>query len=620
MENSSARKGRIIVATALVSVIVLFAFFLKDIMIPFIRLEIANDLDGASELLRSRGILGFLSVTLVEALQMVVIFIPAEFIQISSGLSYPFPVALVLCDLGVCLGATIIFVLVRIFHVSNSAYEKRRGKIDRFSEAAHARNTVFLIYLLFFMPMIPFGAICYYGSGTKLKYRRYILTVATGVIPSIVVSNLMGAAGKAFIVNSLPFWLLVLIIIFLAAVLFAVIWIFIKRIYLKGSSGTPDSPVVYLIVAIARLLHGSLRRLKIDDSLLAKADVPYIMLVNHESFFDFLYTAKLAHPKNPAFMINEYYCTRPVLRRVCRETGFISKKLFVSEMKPVMEMMRTVRKGYPMVLFPEGRLSPDGRTNPILNGGALYKRLDADIVLVKINGAYFSNPKWRNRRYRSAVTIKVERVLKKDEIRGMEAAELDGIIAGTLYNDASENVITKYPQRDKAKGLENLLYRCVDCGELYTTKGTGNELVCTRCKCRHTIDENYHFTDETQSIPRYYDMIKELEEPELDTFRLQTKVHTTVFASGTGKKRKETGECTLTPEGFAYRSDNGSSFTVPMDDMSALAFSCGQEFELYSKGDLYYFYPDENRAQCARWALLVDMINERKRNRTHEES
>ena len=60
MENSSARKGRIIVATALVSVIVLFAFFLKDIMIPFIRLEIANDLDGASELLRSRGILGFL--------------------------------------------------------------------------------------------------------------------------------------------------------------------------------------------------------------------------------------------------------------------------------------------------------------------------------------------------------------------------------------------------------------------------------------------------------------------------------------------------------------------------------------------------------------------------------
>ena len=163
-------------------------------------------------------------------------------------------------------------------------------------------------------------------------------------------------------------------------------------------------------------------------------------------------------------------------------------------------------------------------------------------------------------------------------------------------------------------------HRCVDCGELYTTRGIGNELVCTQCSSRHAIDTSYRFTDDTKSIPRYYDMIKELEEPELDTFRLQTRVHTTVFASGTGKKRKETGECTLTPEGFAYRSDNGSSFTVPMKDMSALAFSCGQEFELYSKGDLYYFYPDENRAQCARWALLVDMINERKRNRTHEES
>ena len=51
---------------------------------------------------------------LVEALQEVVVFIPAEFIQISSGLSYPFYIALLLCDLGACLGATIIYVLVNL--------------------------------------------------------------------------------------------------------------------------------------------------------------------------------------------------------------------------------------------------------------------------------------------------------------------------------------------------------------------------------------------------------------------------------------------------------------------------------------------------------------------------
>ena len=88
--------GPVAVALIVIAVIALFSFFLIDIMIPFIRLQSANDVAGASELLKERGWKGFLAVSLVEALQMLVVFIPAEFIQISSGLSYPFPIALAL--------------------------------------------------------------------------------------------------------------------------------------------------------------------------------------------------------------------------------------------------------------------------------------------------------------------------------------------------------------------------------------------------------------------------------------------------------------------------------------------------------------------------------------------
>ena len=618
MEESSSKKGRIVVAFAFVSVITLFALFLKDIMIPFIRLEIANDLDGASELLRSRGVLGFLSVTLVEALQMVVVFIPAEFIQISSGLSYPFPVALLLCNLGVCLGATIIFILVRFFHISTSAYEKRRVKIDRLSAATHDRNTVFLLYLLFFMPLVPFGAICYYGSGTKLRYRRYILTVATGVIPSIVVSNLMGTAGKAFIVNDLPFWLLVLIIVVLAAILFMIVWIFIRRFYLKGTEGTPDSPVYQLVFFITRLWHGSLRRVKVNDKLMQDINAPYVMLSNHESFFDFLYLSKLPHPRNPNFLINEYYCTRPVLKRMARSAGFVSKKLFVTETRPALGMFRTIRSGYPLILFPEGRLSPDGRSNPCLPGGAFYRKLGCPLVLTRIDGAYLANPKWRKRRFKTPVTVTVEKVLTKEELRDMTAEEIDRLVEKTLYNDASATRTGHYIQPDKAKGLENILYRCVDCGELYTTRGIGNELVCTSCGSRHAIDRHYRFTDRTESIPHCYDLIKELEKPGLETFHLQTKVHTRIYGADGGPVRKERGECTLTPQGFRYVSESGRECFRAMEEMPALAFSCGQEFELYFDGELHYFYPDENRQQTARWALLVDMIQERKKRNEEE--
>ena len=137
----------------LAAILALFFFFLRGIMIPYIRMELHNDLDGAQELLRSKGIFGFLAVILVEALQMVVVFIPAEFIQISAGLSYPFWLALILCDIGVCLGGTIIFILTRNFHYHSQAFERRRQKIDRISLATHQRNTVIFMILLFFMPI-----------------------------------------------------------------------------------------------------------------------------------------------------------------------------------------------------------------------------------------------------------------------------------------------------------------------------------------------------------------------------------------------------------------------------------------------------------------------------------
>ena len=128
---------RIIILASLIAAVGLFVLFLSDILIPFIRMELANDIDGAKELLASRGVLGFLSVVLVEALQMVVVFIPAEFIQISSGLSYPFYIALLLCDLGVCVGATIIYVLVTLFRFSSNAYERNEKKIEKLAAMTH---------------------------------------------------------------------------------------------------------------------------------------------------------------------------------------------------------------------------------------------------------------------------------------------------------------------------------------------------------------------------------------------------------------------------------------------------------------------------------------------------
>ena len=614
-DKKELRTERLLMLAALAAVLVLLGFFLKDILVPFIRMELHNDFDGAKALLREKGLLGCLTVSLVEALQMVVIFIPAEFIQISSGLSYPFYVALPLCDLGVCLGATIIFVLVRTFRLSNPAFEKRRRALDRISEQAHARSVTLILYLLFFMPIIPFGAICYYGSGTKLSYGRYIRTVATGVIPSIVVSNLMGAAGRAFLVNDLPFWLLVLVIVLLAAGLFVLIFFFLDRMAFKDSDGTPDSLMYAITFFIVRLWRGKRQRVTLEEERLREAEPPYLLLANHESFYDFYYLSQLDHPKNPTYLVNEYYTTRPILRMLTRKGGILSKKLFTPDMAAPLGIARALREGWPVIVFPEGRLSPDGRSNPIVEpGGRFYKKLGVPLVLVRIRGAYFAAPKWRRRSYRAPVRVTVERVIGREELAATPAQALDAIVSETLRGDASEEVFARFPQRDKAKGLENLLYRCPDCGALYTTETRGCVLRCTACGAAHRLGEDYRFTDGAGSIGECYARIADMERAGLDALDLRAAVETRIFDAGGGKTRRERGQCRLTPEGFTYRSERGEVF-VPIAKLPALAFSCGAEFELYLEGELHYFYPLENRRQVARWALAADLLARREREK-----
>ncbi len=608
-----SRRGERIAAVAILAVILLlFTVFLKNVLLPLIRLELRHDLAGARQLLAEEGAAGAMSVVLIEALQMLVVFIPAEFIQISSALSYPVWLSVPLCDLGVCLGASIIFLLVRRFRLSSSAFEKSRGRIERLSSELHERNTILLLFLLFFMPLVPFGAICYFGAGTQLPYRKYILTVAAGVLPSILVSNLMGAAGTAFLVNNLPLWQLVLAILALAALLFALILVFIRFVCFKGREGTPDSMMYAFIFFLVRLWLGRRQRVEIDDAALRELEPPYILLSNHESFEDFYYISQMAHPRNPSYLVNEYYCTRPVLRHMAKRGGILSKKLFTPDMAAPLGILRTVRRGYPVVIFPEGRLSPDGRSNPIVeSGAALYRRMKAPLVLLRIDGAYWAHPKWRKKSFRSDIRLSVRRVLKPEELAAMTDAQLDELLRAELYNDASDHP-GFYPQKNKAVGLEGLLYRCADCGALYDTEGVGNELRCRACGKRHRLDEHYRFTDAPGTIGRYYDAIRELEARELDTLSLRAAVKTKIFGADGGPVRWEKGECTLDAEAFRYRSEK-EDFTIPTEKLPALAFSCGEEFELYHEGELHYFYPLEQPRQAARWALAVDLMAEKRK-------
>lgn len=379
-------------------------------------------------------------------------------------------------------------------------------------------------------------------------------------------------------------------------------------------------PFVYklLFCVLVRLVFGRRPKPQYILNDFDKVEGPYIFLSNHESFNDFYYLFQFPHKKKPVYVVNKYYCTMPILKSINRKTCMIPKKLFCDDMVTPVRILRTLRNGTPVIIYPEGRLSIDGRTNRIAEpGGSFYKRLGVDIVLVRVNGAFYEKPKWRSRRYRTPVTVTVEKVIKRDQAAAMSAEELNEVIISAIRNDSTDKLLCKYPQKDKADGLHNILYRCYSCDSLYTTSSKGNTITCSKCGSTFTLNEDYRFNEEPFTMAAWYDHMTEVEKRDLRNIELEADVTSVIFSTE-GKKRRERGKCRLTYDEFSYVSEN-ESFTYTTGQLKAMAFSSGQEFEMYHNDEMHYFYPDENKAQVARWAHIVDIIKSEQEQQQHEE-
>ena len=378
----------------------------------------------------------------------------------------------------------------------------------------------------------------------------------------------------------------------------------------KKNDKTPGSPLYSVFFWLLRIYFFRIKKPEYDISLLSEVKQPCIILANHESYYDFYYVWQIFKKYRPNVLINEYYSRLPFLRLFALHCGALSKKMYTKEMSTGIKILRMLKKGYPIILFPEGRLSPDGRTPRIAESGAgLYRRLNYDLALVGIEGAYNAHPKWRKRYYPTKVKVGVKRVIHPDELKRMKDGELEEIIINTLQNDASQFKYEKYNQKDKAEGLEGILFRCAFCKTKYKMLGKGNEFCCEACGKKLTFDSNYHFTEWPFSISGYYDAIYDAEKEELDKTTLCMEVTLKVFGENGHIIKKEDGECRMNKDTFTYHSAD-EEFDVSIKEFDGMAFSCKKEIEFYRGENLYFFYPKKDKVQVAEWAMFIDLCKD----------
>ncbi len=176
------------------------------------------------EIIQNTGIFGSLVLILIQTLQVVVAFIPGEFVEIICGAMFGYFLGLIICIIGLNLGTMVIFGLVKWLGKPFVRENVKESKM-KFKLPSDPNRLLVIMFFIFLLPGIPKDMLIYPVPLTKVKMYKFMIVSTIARIPSIISSTIIGS-------SILEGNYLTSIIVFVSCLLVALLGlIFNKQIY-----------------------------------------------------------------------------------------------------------------------------------------------------------------------------------------------------------------------------------------------------------------------------------------------------------------------------------------------------------------------------------------------------
>lgn len=572
--------------------------------------------DAAQDRLHDMGMRGYITVSVLAMLQVILTFLPAEPVQVLAGLAFGFPAGLLLCSIGVVAGNTVIFFLFKKYSYGLRAYLDKKFEFD-LDEYIPLRRLTVIIFVLYFLPAIPYGIICLFAAMMGMKFPRYIITTVLGSIPSIMIGVGLGHVAMHSSALVSVFVLLALLSLLTPILVYRDALIEKLNAYMKKQKEPHTSKVevrayskykLTFLYVCSRILF-FFRGVKVKYvRTVKKPERPCIVLVNHGAFGDFAYAGSLLRRYSPSFIVARMYFFRRDLKRIVTSVGCFPKSMFTLDIESAKNCLRVLRDGRILAMMPEARLSTAGEFEDIQpETFSFLKKMNVPVYIVKIGGDYLASPKWGNGMRRGAlVEAELYQLLSGEELASLSVEEIEKRVTDALsydefkWLDAHPKV--KYRTKRLAEGLENILTLCPACGEKYTVRTEKRRVYCSACgmethlDSRYAFDKDFHF----RNFKEWYHAQVATYKATLDAdpdFRLTSRV-TLKHASIDGKTLLRTageGVCTLDRSGLLYEgTEDGVNISkhFPIEKIYRLLFGAGENFEVYEGKEIWYFAPE----------------------------
>ncbi|MBE6612442.1 MAG: TVP38/TMEM64 family protein [Ruminococcaceae bacterium] len=143
--------------------------------------------------IESLGVWGIVVMLLLQITQIVAAVIPGEPLELIMGLMYGTAGGLAMTLIGIAVGQTLVFFLIKQFGIG---FAKKFVNVEKFTELKFLKNEAnrdSLIFLLFFIPGTPKDVLTYFAPFTGIPFPRFILLSTFARIPSVITSTWAGA-------------------------------------------------------------------------------------------------------------------------------------------------------------------------------------------------------------------------------------------------------------------------------------------------------------------------------------------------------------------------------------------------------------------------------------------
>lgn len=237
------------------------------------------------------------------------------------------------------------------------------------------------------------------------------------------------------------------------------------------------------------------------DAEVYRGKGPYLVMSNHNAELDPLLVA-CSFPEPLYFVASEHIMRKGKVSDFLRwSTNIITRQKGGSASSTVRNIVRNIKDGSCVCLYPEGNRSWDGITVPITpSTGKLARMTGAKLITYRMEGIYLSNPRWSDGSIRRGKSKgRIVGVYEPEYLKTLSADAVQTLIETDLHENAYERQKTehvKFHGRKLAEHLETMLFMCPNCKTEGSMRSKGNYFYCEKCGARHRYTPEGYFAGE----------------------------------------------------------------------------------------------------------------------------